>query len=89
MTVRIRPYSKAWRERTPRDWTERAWIAIARETTDSGRVWRGPRSIQEGSEFVTPLDLIMYLGRRVARTRPPQPSIDEVVGAAVARRYPT
>ena len=65
-------------------WTERAWIAIARETTDSGRVWR--KEEYDVRRTHTPLQILLYLGRRVARTRPPEPSTDEIVDAEVRRR---
>lgn len=67
------------------NWTERAWVAIARETTNSGRSWRKPG---QRPARLWPVDFLHYLGKRVARTRPPEPSTDEIVAAAVTRRWP-
>lgn len=80
----------SWTERVrPRDWTERAWLALERGTTDSGRVWRTHATLQPRRNYhahYSPLAVTTWLGERLARTRLPEPSTDEIVAATVKRR---
>lgn len=68
-----------------RDWTERAWLALERTTaTDTCRTYDVGRW-----HDTPPVRLMMWLGKRVARTQPPPPlTVSEAIAASCKRRWP-